>query len=161
MSSDPSLAAAPAVETASDTLEGRAFLDDFLTYLTSRAAAQIALGLHALVKAQGLSIPECRVLFTIADGPLTIGHLAEMMFMQQPTLTKLLDRMERAGTVRRRADPDDRRRVLVELTDDGRRLNDLLIPQAAAYEDGLLARYSETERRALKETLRTLIRRTA
>ena len=76
---------------------------------------------HATVQAAGLSSLEWRVLATLSDGDgLTIGDLAREVLTQQPTLTKLVQRMEIAGWVRRGADPSDARRTLVFETAQGR-----------------------------------------
>lgn len=47
-------------------------------------------------------------------GRLTSGELAERTGLTTGATTRLIDRLERAGHVRRTADPADRRRVLVE-----------------------------------------------
>src|SRR5215208_5658640 len=50
-------------------------------------------------------------------GPLTAGQLAEAMRLTSGAITGLIDRLETAGYVRRVHDPNDRRRVIVELTE--------------------------------------------
>ncbi|MER6308463.1 MarR family winged helix-turn-helix transcriptional regulator [Streptomyces sp. NPDC001739] len=47
-------------------------------------------------------------------GPLTTGALAERIGLSQSATTRLVDRLVRAGRARRAADPEDRRRVVVE-----------------------------------------------
>ncbi|WP_406001567.1 MarR family winged helix-turn-helix transcriptional regulator [Streptomyces sp. NBC_00829] len=47
-------------------------------------------------------------------GPLTTGSLAERIGLSQSATTRLVDRLERAGWVRRGPDAADRRRVVVE-----------------------------------------------
>ena len=49
-------------------------------------------------------------------GPMTAGAVAEACALTSGSVTAVLDRMERAGYLRRTADPVDRRRVLVEAT---------------------------------------------
>ena len=137
------------------------FLDDFLLYLLARASAEASAGFHELVRKRGLSVGEWRVMFTLTDGPVTVGEMAARTLMQQPTLTKLLDRMERAGTVRRQVDPADGRRVLIALTPAGRAHGEALMPSAAAHEAELLSDYAPAEAAALKTALRKLIERTA
>lgn len=53
-------------------------------------------------------------------GQLTAGALARESGLSTGAVTTLLDRLERAGYVRRVRDTGDRRRVLVELTDRAR-----------------------------------------
>lgn len=47
-------------------------------------------------------------------GPMTSGELADRAGLTTGATTRLIDRLERAGHVRRRADPNDRRKVVVE-----------------------------------------------
>jgi DNA-binding MarR family transcriptional regulator len=51
------------------------------------------------------------------SAPTNAGDLARASGLTTGGVTAALDRLENAGWVRRRADPSDRRRVLVELTD--------------------------------------------
>jgi DNA-binding MarR family transcriptional regulator len=53
-------------------------------------------------------------------GPIGIGALAAAEGVAAPTMTRLVDGLEREGYVRRRRDPDDARGVLVEATATGR-----------------------------------------
>src|ERR671933_48363 len=48
------------------------------------------------------------------------GKLARVMELSSGAMTNRLDRLEQAGLLRRRPDPNDRRGIQVELTDDGR-----------------------------------------
>ena len=50
-------------------------------------------------------------------GAVTAGALADEIRLSRPATTTVLDRLEEKGYVRRFADPEDRRRVLVELTE--------------------------------------------
>jgi DNA-binding MarR family transcriptional regulator len=61
------------------------------------------------------------VLSSVADGPRRITELADLEGLAQPTVTVLVARMEERGLVARESDPDDRRVVLVAITESGRR----------------------------------------
>jgi DNA-binding MarR family transcriptional regulator len=54
------------------------------------------------------------------DGALPISRLAEFAGVAPPTATRMMDSLERAGIVRRERTDDDRRTVLILLTQDGR-----------------------------------------
>jgi DNA-binding MarR family transcriptional regulator len=54
-------------------------------------------------------------------GTVAAGRIAEEARLTTGAVTRVLDRLEQAGYVRRVADPVDRRRVLVEATASGRR----------------------------------------
>ena len=53
------------------------------------------------------------------DGPHRVTELAHAQGVSQPGMTQLVTRMEREGLVRRTANRDDRRGVVVEATDAG------------------------------------------
>ena len=60
---------------------------------------------------------ELECLGTLAlGGPLSAGDLAKRTGLTSGAVTRLIDRLESRGIARRRADPEDRRRVLVEIT---------------------------------------------
>jgi MarR family transcriptional regulator, organic hydroperoxide resistance regulator len=94
-----------------------------LAELLARANYLLAERLSAQLKMPGLSATEWRVLAALAerDG-LRMGDLAQTVFYRQPTLSKAIDRIERALLVQRRVSPEDRRQVLVVLTKRGRQL---------------------------------------
>jgi DNA-binding MarR family transcriptional regulator len=54
------------------------------------------------------------------NGRFAMGELAEMLDVSPRTVTGLVDNLERDGLVKRVNDPDDRRSVYAELTDQGR-----------------------------------------
>lgn len=139
--------------------EGR-FIDGYLSYLLARASHTVYREFHTQVRAAGLGTLEWRLLATLSDGDgLTIGELAREILAQQPTLTKLVQRMEKAGWVQRGADPADARRTLVFETQQGRDTVAALLAEAKAHEDALLQGFSERDVTALKKILRTLISR--
>jgi DNA-binding MarR family transcriptional regulator len=56
------------------------------------------------------------------DGPRRLTSLAVDEGVAQPSMTQLIQRLERQGLVERNRDPDDKRVVWVAITDEGRRL---------------------------------------
>jgi DNA-binding MarR family transcriptional regulator len=136
---------------------GGGFIRDYLSYLLAQASFAIYREFDAKVRAAGLSSLEWRVLATLSDGEaLTIGDLAAEVLAQQPTLTKLVDRMERAGLVERRTDPADLRRTLVFETERGRGRVVPLLAAAKAHERTVLASFPARDVAALKFILRSL-----
>ncbi|HEY5516147.1 MAG TPA: MarR family transcriptional regulator [Pengzhenrongella sp.] len=70
-----------------------------------------------------ISMPEYDVLYTLTGFPaagVRLRELAEHVRLSQPGLSRLVDRMEADGLVRRTPDPHDGRGTLVSLTDHGR-----------------------------------------
>jgi DNA-binding MarR family transcriptional regulator len=95
-----------------------------LAHLLSHAERRLVGRLTALLAEEGCSMEQWRVLSAVADGaghPMT--EIAEYALMPAPSLTKLVDRMTAESLVYRRADPEDRRRVLLYLAARGRILH--------------------------------------
>jgi DNA-binding MarR family transcriptional regulator len=61
-----------------------------------------------------------KALMWIAEGPLSLGGVAEAVGVDAPYATLIVDTLEERGLVERRADPADRRRKLVTLTPQGK-----------------------------------------
>jgi DNA-binding MarR family transcriptional regulator len=71
----------------------------------------------------GVSPPRLSALSVVVyAGPLPIGALAMAEGVAAPTMTRLVDGLEREGFVKRRRDPADARGVLVEATPAGKRI---------------------------------------
>lgn len=74
----------------------------------------------AVGRAMGLNPTDLRCLDWLVDGPKAAGELSAGTGLSSAATTTLIDRLERKGFVQRVRDLDDRRRVLVEMTADGR-----------------------------------------
>ena len=134
--------------------------DDYLPYLLASAAYHVAGRFHAGLRRHDLSVLTWRVLATLADGRgYAIHELCDRCLAKQPTVSKLLDRLEAQRLVRRRRDPDDGRIVVVELTDAGRRRIAPVLAEAQAYDRSITVGTSSAQLRQLKALLRELIER--
>lgn len=76
-----------------------------------------------LLDAMGLTYPQYLVMLALweKDGQ-TVGALGDRLFLESSTLTPLLKRLETAGYVTRRRNPEDERQVRIHLTEAGRAL---------------------------------------
>jgi len=133
------------------------FIDDYLLYLLARASAGASAEFHDRLRRHRLKVPEWRVLAALSDGDgIMLGELAEIALQRQPTMTKTIDRMARAGLVERRPSPDDGRSVRVFITDEGRRRVRAALRDAKAHENEVLSGLGITESERLKDLLRAL-----
>jgi DNA-binding MarR family transcriptional regulator len=72
----------------------------------------------------GLTFPQYLVILELLDsGPRSVGALGAALDMDTGTITPLVKRLEAAGRLTRTRDPKDERRVVVELTPEGRALD--------------------------------------
>jgi DNA-binding MarR family transcriptional regulator len=85
-----------------------------------------------------------------ARGPLEPGAIAERLIITSGSMTSMLDTLEKRGLVRRMPHPDDRRKLLIDITDEGVAVLDDLLPSFHARERALFAgALSRTEQRQL------------
>lgn len=136
----------------------RGFVDDYLAYLLARASHLISSEFHAVVEANGLSLMAWRVMASLSGkDALSVGELADIVLAKQPTVTKLVGRMEASGWVKRWDAPHDKRQSLVRLTAAGQRKVKPLLDQARAHESQVMADLKPVEMDQLKRMLERLI----
>jgi DNA-binding MarR family transcriptional regulator len=134
------------------------FVDDYLAALLAQASQLISGEFHEVVRANGFSVSEWRVLASLAGSePLSIGRLASISTIKQPTVTRLLDRMEAKGLVKRLENDGDRRITLAAITPAGTRRVSRLIELARTHEQRVLEPFGLRRAEELKSTLRHII----
>jgi DNA-binding MarR family transcriptional regulator len=134
------------------------FVDDYLAALLAQASHLISSEFHAVVREHGLTVSEWRVLASLAGGePISIGGLAQVTVLKQPTLTRMLDRMASRRQVERLAHDTDRRVTLVRIAPAGARIVATLIGLAQEHEARVLEPFGLARAEALKTTLRRII----
>jgi DNA-binding MarR family transcriptional regulator len=93
-----------------------------LAYLLSRASHQLTQRLCTILEEEGLTLGQWWVLQLLSDGTRHgMSDAADYAMLPPPSLTKAVDQLVLAKLIDRRADPQDRRRVLIRLTPRGRR----------------------------------------
>ncbi|WP_433351880.1 MarR family winged helix-turn-helix transcriptional regulator [Microtetraspora malaysiensis] len=84
---------------------------------------------HAGAKAVGLGATDLYALNILGlGGSMTPGELGRRTGLTTGPTTRLIDRLEQAGYVRRVPDPDDRRKLIVELVAQPTGLDEVLAP---------------------------------
>lgn len=109
------------------------------------------------LREHGLSDQQWRVLRVLGEhGALDTGVIAKEAFILGPSLTGVLDRMERDGYVKRCRDPLDQRRSVVEATASGHKLVKRISPHVEAHYDwmeNVLGKTKLTQLHALLDEL--------
>jgi MarR family transcriptional regulator, organic hydroperoxide resistance regulator len=142
-----------AVQSFVEPVDARDVLHDFMAVMhRQRLFLHRAFAQQEMHPAQGQCL---RVLGRFGPVGMTQSELAEIMMLSRPSITRILQRLERAGLVHRHPDPDDQRHTRVGLTDEGSLRNDRLGDVLAEYTGATLARLSENDRRQLSRLLRT------
>jgi len=111
--------------------------------------------------AAGLSAPQLSALSVLVfGGPQTMSRLATAEQVRAPTMSRLVDDLERLGLAQRLAQPGDRRVNIVRVTNAGRALLEEGRRKRLAKLVEILSGASHREQRALRSAAQTLLRLT-
>ncbi|MFD1211229.1 MarR family winged helix-turn-helix transcriptional regulator [Arthrobacter sp. GCM10027362] len=131
-----------------------------------RAQVAVMRRLQALPEFRKLSIREYDVLFNLSRCPggwTRLNELNEGLLISQPSLSRMVDRLEAKGMVRRRTAEQDQRGIEISLTDTGRELqraigrehvrhlHEMIAPALSAQEFGQLQTLTDKLRAGLKQ----------
>ena len=109
---------------------------------------------EAVGRLMGLSAVERKCIDVLRRlGPVTAGTIGEHTGLTTGAVTGLMDRLEKAGYVRRERDPHDRRKVVVQLLPN-EEMDALLAAAFGPFGDDMAkiaANYSEAERRVIAD----------
>ena len=133
-------------------------IEESLGYLVNRAARAFASRLAAELRPFDVGIGQWAVLLHLwANDGLTQAQLARRVAIEQPTMVRTIDRMERDGLVTRTPDPNDRRASRISLTDRGRALRDDLVPLADEVNRAATGTLTDEEVATLRRLLGKLV----
>ncbi|MEV7327082.1 MarR family transcriptional regulator [Micromonospora sp. NPDC093244] len=122
---------------------------------------------HAFANLHGLNPTDLQALIAVMDAemlgdPITPGRLGEQLNLSSGSVTALIDRLERAGHIRRDRDTADRRKVLLHYADQGAALAMEFFRPLGTRTDTVMDRFSEDELEvvqrfmtAMSESIRT------
>jgi DNA-binding MarR family transcriptional regulator len=127
---------------------------DSIDYLLAQVCRLHHARVHVLLEGIGIYRGQPPVLFMLWEQEgRTHSELAKHIHVQPATITKMIQRMERAGFVERRSDPDDERVSRVYLTDTGRAIQTEMQQIFEGLEQEALAGFSADERVSLRQLL--------
>lgn len=109
----------PAALTATPESEA-AFSDAWESFFRAARSARTRTGAGGPGAGTCLSLPQFQLIEPLADRPHKVSELASAAGISAPTATRTLDGLAKQGLVERHTSDEDRRCVLVALTDDGR-----------------------------------------
>ncbi|MCU0494840.1 MAG: MarR family transcriptional regulator [Chloroflexaceae bacterium] len=105
-----------------------------------------------------LSTPQYAILAHTTEEGVPLTQIGEEMLADNSNLTRLVDRLEARGLVRRAPDPRDRRVTLVQLTPEGAALIAELRPRHRALVESRMGHATPEQLAALHDALNTIYR---
>ncbi|WP_290697912.1 MarR family transcriptional regulator [Amphritea sp.] len=105
----------------------------------------------------GITAVQGKVLiFLHTHGEVTASELSELIALDSATLTGLIDRLVAMDLVARHTKVDDRRAVLIRLTDNGQELSETVYKRMLPANEKFLHDFSDAEAAMLKDMLKRL-----
>jgi len=108
---------------------------------------------EAVGEVYGLGPAERLCLSLLWAGPQTASAIARQVRLTPAAVTSLIDRLEARGYVRRKADPSDRRKVLVEAAEKTMELTREVYGPISEAGNASLAKYTEAELQLFQQIL--------
>ncbi|WP_417219856.1 MarR family winged helix-turn-helix transcriptional regulator [Arthrobacter sp.] len=130
--------------------------DDDLAARLRVAIMRVSRRLRVEVGGGVVTAGQYSVLVALWHEPRTLGQLAARERVQAPSMTRIAKALEEAGYVERMAHPDDKRQVLIGLTDPGRDVVDLVRNQRTAWLSRHVADLDEGDRATLRRAAELL-----
>jgi len=144
-----------------EQVEKDLILEDFLPYrlaiLSHTVSTLIA---RVYDKRFGLTIPEWRVIAIVGRFPgLSAVEVAERTMLDKVAVSRAVTKLIKAGRIDREFADADRRRSILTLSEEGRKVHDEIAPLALGMEDDLLHGLSDEQIATLNTVIERLLAR--
>lgn len=139
--------------------ESELVLEDFIPYRLSILSHSVSNSIASSLSSQyDLTMPEWRVVVVLGRFPgLSAIEVAERTVMDKVAVSRAVARLIKNGRIDRRFADADRRRSILNLTDQGEELLREITPMALAFESSLLEGLSETEIAVFNRVIESLL----
>jgi DNA-binding MarR family transcriptional regulator len=130
-------------------------LEDFLPYRLAILSHSVSNSIATVYdKRFGLSIPEWRVIAIVGRFPgLSAVEVAERTVMDKVAVSRAVTKLIKRGRIDRQFADADRRRSILNLSEQGRKVHDEIAPLALQMEEDLLEGLSEEEIQVLDKVI--------
>ena len=135
-------------------------LSKCIAFVTSTAIKTVTKDFNKRMEKHGSTRIQWTALYFLlkADKPMSQKELAVLMNVQDPSLARLIDRMERDQLLRRIENPRDKRVKILELTEAGRSKAEALMPYGQEFSDLLLEDITDEEVEIFQKVLKKMVR---
>jgi DNA-binding MarR family transcriptional regulator len=131
-------------------------VEDRLIFLISKVYQKLITNLQKAFSESGIEVTPIQVMllfFLQKNDGLSLTQISQGLILENPTVTGLIDRLEKSGYVKRSDHPNDRRVYLVYLTEKGNIVANKALPIVRRLNEQIKEGYSKEEIEGFKKVL--------
>jgi DNA-binding MarR family transcriptional regulator len=130
--------------------------EDRLIFLISKVCQKLIINLQKAFSENGIEVTPIQVMLLFylqKNNGSSLTQISQGLMLENPTVTGLIDRLEKLGYVKRSDHPNDRRVYLVYLTEKGNKVANKALPIVKKINEQIKEGYSEKEMAGFKKVL--------
>jgi DNA-binding MarR family transcriptional regulator len=131
-------------------------VEDRLIFLISKVCQKLIINLQKAFSESGVEVTPIQVMllfFLQKNDGSSLTQISQGLMLENPTITGLIDRLEKSGYVKRSDHPNDRRVYLIYLTEKGRKVANKALPIVKNLNEQIKEGYSKGEIENFKKVL--------
>jgi DNA-binding MarR family transcriptional regulator len=131
-------------------------VEDRLIFLISKVCQKLIVNLRKAFSESGVEVTPIQVMllfFLQKNDGSSLTQISQGLMLENPTVTGLIDRLEKSGYVKRSDHPNDRRVYLVHLTEKGNKVAKKALPIVKKLNEKIKEGYSKAEIEDFKKGL--------
>ena len=134
-------------------------LNNCMNFLLSVSQNKVFKYFSKLLEEYGVTPAQYGVLNCLwKEGQLSPKQIGEMVYLEAPTVSGILDKMQKAGLIERSVDPNNRRNVFVTATSKSNSIKENIESATINLNTMVLQNLSDNEQNVLKKALETIIK---
>jgi len=131
-------------------------IEDRFIFLISKVCQKLIINLQKSFSESGIEVTPIQVMllfFLQKNDGSNLTQISQGLMLENPTVTGLIDRLEKSGYVKRSNHPDDRRVYLIYLTEKGNKVANKALPIVKKLNEEIKEGYSKEEIENFKKVL--------
>jgi len=131
-------------------------IEDRLIFLISKVCQKLIINLQKAFSESGVEVTPIQVMllfFLQKNDGSSLTQISQGLMLENPTVTGLIDRLEKSGYVKRSDHPNDRRVYLVHITEKGKKVASKALPIIKKLNEQIKEGYSKSEIDDFKKVL--------
>jgi DNA-binding MarR family transcriptional regulator len=131
-------------------------IEDRFIFLISKVCQKLIINLQKSFSESGVEVTPIQVMllfFLQKNDGSSLTQISQGLMLENPTITGLIDRLEKLGYVKRSDHPNDRRVYLVYLTEKGKKVANKALPIIKKLNEQIKEGYSKSEIDDFKKVL--------